>query len=184
MKKNIITICFLLTISLACKAQKSISKIDAQFVKTLSNTYKLDKSNTQFINVENSLNKLSKVKPIAPNWPLNISSYKKITLDQNLLVVICTEILSLEKIKNLPKGLNDALAIRIKADINGKPLEISFLTEMNSLFTVNELEKIESQIKKRVTIKIAQDFKKYLIGANFIVFDTQVHYKDMLTARQ
>lgn len=97
MKKNIIIICFCLTISLACKAQKVISKIDDPLVKSMSNTYKLDKSNAEFISIENSLNKLSKVKPISPNWPLNIPSYKKITVDQKLLIAICAEVLSIEK---------------------------------------------------------------------------------------
>lgn len=184
MKKHMIIACLSLGMSLACTAQKPLSKIDDGLVKSNINSYKLDKSNSSFISVENSSNKLSNTKPIAPNWPANVSSFKKITIDQKLLTLICAEGLPIEKVKNLPTGPIDALAIRIRADISGKPLEISFLTEKKSILTVNELEKIELEIKKRIIINIAPDFKRYLVGANFIVFDTQVFYNEILLAKR
>lgn len=183
MKNTISFIFFLSIISLSCAAQKVVSKVENGLVKGSIMTYRLDNSLSSFISIENNANKLSNSKPVAPNWPPNVSSFKKITIDPKLLVKICAEVLQVEKVKTLPTGLIDALAIRIKADTNGKPLEISFLTEKSSPLTIEELEKIETEIKKRVNINITSDFKKYLIGANFIVFDSRVFYKDILAAK-
>lgn len=183
MKKNIILACLFLAMSLACTAQKTVSKIENGLVKGKLITYRVNQSIPSFISIENNSNKLSNLKPIAPNWPANVASFKKITIDEKLLAAICAEALQPEKVKRLPMGPIDALAIRIKADANGKPMEISFLTEQNSILTIEELENIEMDIKKSILLYIAPDFKRYLIGANFIVFDAQVFYKEILAAK-
>jgi ABC-type phosphate/phosphonate transport system substrate-binding protein len=180
MKTNIIIVtCLFLGMSVACKAQKAISKIDAGIVKSKGLTYKLDNSNSKYIEIKNTANQLANVKYSAPNWPANLSPSRVITTDRNVLVAIFREVLNQERIKQLPTGRHDALFIHIKSDLNGKTLNISFVAQKNSTLTIEDLEKIENEIKKRVKVHILPDYKRFLVGANYIVLDVQIYNTEL-----
>ena len=179
MKTLNIIIIFLFVIGSSCNAQKTLSELKNNQIKVAGYTYNINRSSNSFILIENSSNKLANVKPKRPNWPPNIPSFKKISINQALLNSIFKEVISANKIKLLPKDITDDLSVRIRADLEGNPIEISFVTDKKSILTVEELSLLERQIKKKIKIFIQEDFKKYLIGADFIVFDAQIQYKKL-----
>jgi hypothetical protein len=76
--------------------------------------------------VFNTKNKLTYVKPIIPNLPvnINITYYKRYNIP--LLKKICAESISLSQLEQLTEEKYAALTLLTKSDIAGNLLEISF----------------------------------------------------------
>jgi hypothetical protein len=168
---------------LSCKAQQPLYLIQETKVNANITTYSLNRTGN-YIKIENQKNKLSETKMIAPNLSLEMSTQPIMKVDKQKLTLICARILPLQKLQKLPKGIVDGLSIRIRCNTLGTPLEVSFLTETNSILNINELESIESLIKKEIKATYFPKMETFLIGANYINIDTKVYYKDILEVKQ
>ena len=182
--KKIFLILAIVFCIMACKAQQPIAKIAGDKVKVNNKSYILKRPNDKVTEIINSDNKLKNVKQVAPNIPsdLKLPAYTKV--DEKLIAKICADVIPLSKLQKLPKGYGDFLFIDIKVNTQGEPLEMEFLVRNTSLISLNEIEQIELEIKKKFKVTFKQGIEKYFSGANYFNLYIPIAYNEMLKAKE
>ncbi|TCD27282.1 hypothetical protein EZ456_08755 [Pedobacter psychrodurus] len=184
--KNLISILyFCIIISVACKAQKPVAKINSNQVKTSNVTYDIKKPTDTYTEIINSNNKLTAIKPLSPNLPKDISVVQNMKFSRKQLTQICANIIPLNTLKDLPVGYGDWLSIRFKVSSMGEPLEMEFLIRNTSLVTAEEIQKIEKAIKNSTfKFTFTNGIERFFGGVNYFNIDVPIRYIDMLKAKQ
>ncbi|TCD27283.1 hypothetical protein EZ456_08760 [Pedobacter psychrodurus] len=183
--KNLILIIIIIISTTACSAQKPIAKINNDQIKISSLTYKIQKEGNKYIVVRNSNNKLTNLKPVAPNLPKGISIVQNMKLDEKLLIKICSSIIPLSTLEKMPMGYGDWLSINFKVAPTGDPIEMEFVIRNTSLITAEEIQKIEDTIKKSSFKVVFKDgIEQFFGGVNYFNIDVPIRYRDMLKVKQ
>ncbi|RZL19147.1 MAG: hypothetical protein EOO96_26310 [Pedobacter sp.] len=168
----------------ACRAQKPITKIIANQVKSSEATCRLEKPDVNATKVINLNNKLTSVKQMAPKLPPGVLIPGYINVDEKLLAKICSRNLSDNTLRNLPQGYGDFLSIDIKINTMGIPLEMVFVLKNTSPITPEEIKQIEVDIKKSFKVTFKYGIEKYFDGANYFNVYAYVRYSDMLKVKE
>ena len=181
-------ICILLIgFTTSCVAQKKIANLkDNTIEKALSNKYSIKKE-VNGISLNSTSNKFTGVKQISPNMAPNETNLLAPLDRKNALAKltkICADIITLNQLEELIKTNNSSLFIRVKTNIEGKPLELEFYTKANSILTLNQLEGIEKEILQHFTIKLAPYAINIVKGSNFLTFDFSIFYENILKIKK
>lgn len=99
-------------------------------------------------------------------WELN---------DQKSLNDIMIDVFGIQRLKALlPEKL---LGIDYYVDVNGKVLELAFMTQKNTSITANELERLEQELKKYTAYKLLPKETK---GGDFFVITRIARYQQII----
>lgn len=182
MKNIITTLSIIILLFTACAAQQPVAKISSNKVSLDKETYNISKSAGRYTEIKNSANKFGSVKQSAPNLPSDFKVSYNMSFDKKLVYKICADAIPLEKLKEMPMGMNDRLTIYMKVDGKGVPIEMEFVVQNTSLISAKELQQIEINIKKQVRITFLNGIDRYFKGANFFNIDIPVPYSEILKA--
>ncbi|MGV3546030.1 MAG: hypothetical protein ACO1N4_03135 [Pedobacter sp.] len=179
------TIIFILLvgITISCAAQKKIANLKNNTVERASESKYNVKIEDNRVSLINASNKLTGVKQISPNMGPNETNLLA-PLDRKKAIAqltrICASHISSEDMERLKKNKYPWITMRIRTDINGKPLELELDVQANSNLTLEQMEKIERDILQNVSFRLAPYTNNVVKGSNFLTFLYGIHYDNML----
>lgn len=162
-------------------AQTKLADIkDGTVNKAIKESYRVRKT-SKYVIIDNINNKFTNVKQNTPNYFGLILEKPDIVIDQALLSKICAKYISRQQLEKLAAGVKYAgLMIEIKTDIYGKTLELGFVTDLNPIISLEQIEQIEKEIKTTKLVNIKPEIVKLLEGSNFWQIRPTIHYEDLL----
>ena len=161
MKLILITIAVFFNVSLVCAQVMKPNSV----VAASRNSYTTSKIGSKYTSmiIKNNANKLDKQMPGLEGGNLDYE-----LTDKNSLVDCFKSVFNSARLQQLLPENNILISTYINS--SGKILEVSFMLKQNTLITAQEIEELESQIKKNVAYKIRpgvlKENKFYVVNIN------------------
>lgn len=170
-------------ITTSCAAQIKMTTLKNNTVERASVSRYNVKIEENMISLINTSNKLTSVRQISPNMHPNETDLlapldRKKAITQ--LTQICANYISRQDMESLKRNKYPWITMRIRTDVNGKPLELEFHVQANSNLTLVQIEKIEKDILQNFSFHLAPYTKNVAKGSNFLTFLYAIHYDNML----